>query len=62
MLAMGLPAPTGPIVVNITRSAAARGIAYLLFVYTEDAVAFILVAAARDGLAILAIAITADPG
>ena len=44
------------------REAAARGIAYLLFVYTEDAVAFILVAAARNGLAILAIAITADPG
>ena len=44
------------------REAAARGIAYLLFVYTEDAVAFILVAAARDGLAILAITITADPG
>ena len=43
------------------REAAARGIAYLLFVYTEDAVAFILVAAARNGLAILAIAITADP-
>ena len=41
------------------REAAARGIAYLLFVYTEDAVAFILVAAARNGLAI---AITADPG
>src|SRR5580765_5428704 len=44
------------------REAAARGIAYLLFVYTEDAVAFILIAAACDGLAILAIAITADPG
>jgi transposase len=44
------------------REAAARGIAYLLFVYTEDAVAFILVAAAPNGLAILAIAITADPG
>jgi hypothetical protein len=44
------------------RETAARGIAYLLFVYTEDAVAFILVAAARNGLAILAIAITADPG
>ena len=44
------------------RETAARGIAYLLFVYTEDAVAFILVTAARDRLAILAIAITADPG
>src|SRR6187397_1314390 len=44
------------------REAAARGITYLLFVYTEDAVAFILIAAACDGLAILAIAITADPG
>ena len=44
------------------RETAARGIAYLLFVYTEDAVAFILIAAACDGLAILAIAITADPG
>jgi transposase len=43
-------------------TAAARGLSYLLFVYTEDAVVFILVAAARDGLAILAIAITADPG
>jgi hypothetical protein len=42
------------------REAAARGLAYLLFVYTEDAVAFILVAGARDGLAILAIAIIAD--
>ena len=44
------------------RETAARGLAYLLFVYTEDAVVFILVVAARDGLAILAIAITADPG
>ena len=44
------------------REAAARGIAYLLFVYTEDAVAFILVAAACDGRAILAITITADHG
>jgi hypothetical protein len=40
------------------REAAARGFAYLLFVYTDDAVVIIL-AAARDGLAILAI--TADP-
>jgi hypothetical protein len=32
------------------RETAARGIAYLLFVYTEDAVAFILVAAAAIGL------------
>ena len=44
------------------REAAACGRAYLLFVYTENAVAVILVAAACDGLAILAIAITADPG
>jgi hypothetical protein len=44
------------------RETAAREIAYLLFVYTEEAVAFILVAAARDRLATLAIAITADPG
>ena len=44
------------------RETAARGLAYLLFVYTEDAVVFILVVAARDGLAILAIAITADHG
>jgi len=44
------------------REAAACGRAYLLFVYTENAVAVILVAAACDGLAILAMAITADPG
>jgi transposase len=43
------------------REAAARGPAYLLFVYTQDAVVVILVAAARDGLAILAIAITRRP-
>jgi hypothetical protein len=44
------------------REAATRGLAYLLFVYTEDAVVVILIAAAPDGLAILAIAISADPG
>jgi transposase len=44
------------------REAVVCGRAYLLFVYTEDAVAVILVAAARDGLAILVMAITADPG
>jgi hypothetical protein len=48
--------------VGTPREAAACGRAYLLFVYTEDAMAVILVAAARDGLAILAMAITADPG
>jgi len=44
------------------REVAARGLAYLLFIYTEDAVVVILAASARDGLAILAIAISAEPG
>ena len=44
------------------REAATRGLAYLLFLYTEDAVVVILIAAAPDGLAILAIVISADPG
>ena len=44
------------------REAAARGLAYLFFVYTEEAVAIILVAASPDGFAILVIAVTADPG
>jgi hypothetical protein len=35
------------------REAAARAPAYLFFIYTEDAVAIILVAASRDGFAIL---------
>ena len=44
------------------REAAARGLAYRLFVYTGEAVAIILVAAAPDGFAVLVIAVTADPG
>ena len=44
------------------REAAARGLAYLLFVYTGEAVAIILVAAAPDGFAVLVMAVTADPG
>jgi transposase len=43
------------------REAAARAPAYLFFVYTEDAVAIILVAASRDGFAILVVTIAADP-
>ena len=43
------------------REAAARRLASLLFVYTEDAVAIILVAASPDGFAILVMAVTADP-
>jgi hypothetical protein len=44
------------------REAAARGQAYLLFVYTEKTVAIILVAASPDGFAMLVVAVTADPG
>jgi len=43
------------------REAAARGLAYLFFVDTEDAVAIILVAASPDGFAVLVVAVTADP-
>ena len=44
------------------REAAARALAYLLFVYTEQAAAIILIAASPDGFAILVMAVTADPG
>jgi transposase len=44
------------------RGAAARGLAYLLFVYTRQAVAIILVAASPDGFTVLVVAVTADPG
>ena len=43
------------------REAAARAPAYLFFVYTEDAVAIILVAASRDGFVILGVAVASEP-
>jgi hypothetical protein len=43
------------------REAAARALAYLFFVYTEEAVAIIIVAASRDGFPILVMVVTADP-
>jgi hypothetical protein len=43
------------------REAAARGLAYLLFVYNEQAVAIILVAVACDGFAVLIVAATTGP-
>jgi hypothetical protein len=43
------------------REAAARGLAYLFFAYTEDAVTIILVVASPDGFAVLCVAATADP-
>jgi hypothetical protein len=43
------------------KEAAARGLAYLFFVYTEEAVAFILVVASPDGFAMLVVAVTAEP-
>jgi transposase len=43
------------------REAAAHGLAYLFFVYTEEAVVIILVAASPDEFAILAMAVTATP-
>jgi hypothetical protein len=50
--------PIGP---GTPREAAARDLAYLFFVYTRDAAAIILVAASRDGVAVLVIAVVADP-
>jgi transposase len=44
------------------REAVARGLAYLSFVYTEETVTIILVAASPDEFAILFVAVTADPG
>jgi transposase len=45
------------------REAAAHGLAYLFFVYTQqEAVAIILVAASSDGFAVLVMAVTAHPG
>jgi hypothetical protein len=43
------------------RGAAARALALLFFVDTEQAVAIILVVASRDGFAILVVAVAADP-
>ena len=43
------------------RQAAARAFAYLFVVYTAEAAAIILVAAPRDGLAILVVAVASDP-
>jgi len=43
------------------KEAAARGLAYLFFVYTEEAVAIILVVASPDGFAMLVVAVTAEP-
>jgi len=50
--------PIGP---GTPREAAARDLAYLFFVYTKDAAAIILVAASREGVAVLVIAVVADP-
>jgi transposase len=44
------------------REAAARALACLFFLYTEEAVAIVLLAASRDEFAVLAMAVTADPG
>jgi transposase len=44
------------------REAVARGLAYLFFVYAEEAVAIFLLVASPDGFAILRVAATADPG
>jgi len=43
------------------KETAARSRAYLLFLYTEQAVAIILVAASPDGFAIQAMAVLAEP-
>jgi hypothetical protein len=45
-----------------SREAAARALAYLLFVYTEEVAAIIPIAASPDGFAILVMADAADPG
>ncbi len=44
------------------REAAARALACLFFFYTEETVAIVLLAASRDGFAVLVMAVTADPG
>jgi transposase len=44
------------------KEAAARALACLLFFYTEEAVAIVLLAASRDGFAVLVMAVTVDPG
>ena len=44
------------------REAAARALAYLLFVHTEQTAAIVLIAVSPDGFAILVMAVTADPG
>ena len=43
------------------KEAAGRPLAYLLFVYTDEAVTIILVAASPDGFAIQAMAVLAEP-
>jgi transposase len=43
------------------KEAAARALACLLFFYTEEAVAIVLLAASRDGFAVLVMAVTVDP-
>jgi hypothetical protein len=43
------------------REAAARALAYLFLVGTEKAAAIILVAASRDGFAILVVTVAGDP-
>src|SRR5487761_414821 len=44
------------------KEAAARALACLFFLYTEETVAIVLLAASRDGFAVLVMAVTADPG
>jgi hypothetical protein len=44
------------------REAVARGLAYLLFVYSKEAVAIILVAASPDAFAMPVMTVAADPG
>ena len=51
-----------PVGAGTRREVAARALAYLLFVHTEQTAAIILIAVSPDGFAILVIAVTADPG
>jgi hypothetical protein len=44
------------------REAAARALACLLFFSTEETVAIVLLAASREGFAVLIVAVTVDPG
>jgi hypothetical protein len=43
------------------RAAPARALAHLLFAYTKEAVAIILVAASCDRLAVVVMVVTAEP-